>query len=176
MPQANTKGQYMGVKENCLNQARLLPALFQTSPSPKTAGSGLHNWHFPVLQFLSQHSEQRENYSREKVFNFFKREKPNCFCILSRWILWMKFQLKPITVISYFFLVARLSMIHVAESPSASPMSISATAGRALVPARQLGLSPRCHEHLSSRYLAMILFNYCPGSKSGPSEKLRRLP
>lgn len=32
MPQANTKGQYMGIKEH---QARLLPPLFQTSPSPK---------------------------------------------------------------------------------------------------------------------------------------------
>lgn len=70
MPQPNTKIQYMGIKENCLHQAWMLPALFQTASSPKTAGSGLHEQHFPVLKFISQHSEQRGNSARAEGLNF----------------------------------------------------------------------------------------------------------
>lgn len=69
----------------------------------------------------------------------FQGEKTNCFFILYLWILWMKFQTKSITVIRFvFFLVARLRMTHVVESPSASLMSMSAPAGRAQVPASKV--------------------------------------
>lgn len=87
MPQANTKNQYMGIKENCLHQARLLPALFQTGSSPKTTGSELHDQHFPVLKFISQHSEQRGNSARAEVLNF-KNRKKYYFFISILWITW----------------------------------------------------------------------------------------
>lgn len=87
MPQPNTKIQYMGIKENCLHQAWMLPALFQTASSLKTAGSGLHEQHFPVLKFISQHSEQRGNSARAEGLNFNKRKK-YYFFVLILWITW----------------------------------------------------------------------------------------
>lgn len=77
MPQANTKNQYMGIKEK---QDRLLPALFQgkRASSPKTAGSGLHDQHFPVLKSISQHSEQTGNSQEQKLLTLI-REKSITF-------------------------------------------------------------------------------------------------
>lgn len=77
----------MGIKENCLHQARMLPALFQTASSPKTAGSGLHDQHFPVLKLISQYLEQRRNSAIAEALNFNKTKK-YFFFILILWITW----------------------------------------------------------------------------------------
>lgn len=139
IPQANTKNQYMGNKENCLHQARLLPALFQTGSSPKTAGSELHDQHFPVLKFISQHSEQRENSARAEVLNFKKRKK----------IVLFHFNVvdnMDNTITSLFFPVARVCMTHRAESLLASTMSISATTGRPLAHASKVAQDLSGHD------------------------------
>lgn len=122
MPQANTKTQNVGIKENCLHQARILPAFFQIAASPKTAGSGLHDQHFPVLNFISQHSEQRGSSARAEALNFKEIKK-------------LLFHFNFVdnmgnAVISLSFLVVRICKTPRAESFLASAMSISASTGK----------------------------------------------
>lgn len=119
----------MGIEEICPNQTRLLPDFFQSSPSSKLLDSTTS-----VFQpcGLSPSTQSRDGTPQEQKSLTLEREKKKLLfhCILVDTMDEISAEIHQL-----FFLVARLRMIHIVESLSASLMSISA--GRALVSAIQ---------------------------------------